>query len=283
MRVVVASGKGGTGKTTIATSIATLAATEGARVTYVDCDVEEPNGHLFLRPDIRGSSEVEVPVPVVDDKTCTRCGACSAACQFNALACLRTGVVIFAELCHGCGACSIVCPADAIVETTRPVGKLTWGDADDVGFLSGTMSVGEASAVPVIRALKERVHEDGLYVLDSPPGTACPAVETMREADALVLVTEPTPFGLNDLKLAVDAAREIGLSPGVVINKAGLGDDRINTYCSSEGLPVLAEIPNSPEVARACAAGRVPLNEVPAFKSAVFDLYRAVVAHARSV
>jgi MinD superfamily P-loop ATPase len=280
MKLVLASGKGGTGKTTLATSIATLAAEEGERVTYVDCDVEEPNGHLLLRPDVKRSVPVEVTVPVVDDELCTRCGVCAASCQFNAIASLKTGVIVFPELCHGCGTCSLVCPSDAIVEAGRSVGKLTMGTVGDMRFLSGTLSVGEASAVPVLRSLKQRIGSDGLYVMDAPPGTACPAVETMRDADVLILVTEPTPFGLNDLDLAVRASREIGKSPHVVINRCDVGDDRVHQYCRANGLNVISEIPNSIEVARAYADGHVPLKIVPGFRSAIYALYRDVVRRA---
>jgi MinD superfamily P-loop ATPase len=282
MRLVIASGKGGTGKTTLATSLAIMAAEEGARVTYVDCDVEEPNGHLLLRPDVLESRAVEVPVPVISDDACTRCGICAASCEFNALASLPTGVTVFPQLCHGCGSCSIVCPADAISEERRRVGTVTSGAVPGLDFLSGTLNVGEASAVPVIRALKERLDGDGLYVIDAPPGTACPAVETMRDADALLLVTEPTPFGLNDLRMAVAAARELGASPEVVINRSGLGDDRVRDYCSSEGLRVAAEIPHSLDVARAYAVGHVPLDADKSFRSAVYELYRQTTAGSRS-
>jgi MinD superfamily P-loop ATPase len=281
MNLVVASGKGGTGKTTLATSLAVMAAEEGARVTYVDCDVEEPNGHLLLRPDVDNSEHVEVPVPVIDD-ACTQCGACAAACEFNALASLPAGVSVFPQLCHGCGSCSLVCPVDAIHEEHRRVGTVTSGRTGDLRFLSGTLNVGEPSAVPVIRALRERLDKDALYVLDAPPGTACPAMETMRCADVLLFVTEPTPFGLNDLRLAVAAAKAIGQSPSVVINRADLGDDRVREFCRTEELSIAVEIPNSLAVAKAYAAGHIPLSADSAFRAGVRDLYRKTVARMRS-
>ena len=282
MRLVLASGKGGTGKTSIATSLAVVAAEAGVCATYVDCDVEEPNGHLLLRPELRESADVEVPVPVVDVEACTRCGVCAAECQFNALASLPDGIVTFPQLCHGCGACSLVCPVDAIHEEYRKIGSVAAGSAGSLAFLGGTLNVGEATGVPVVRALKSRTRFDGLYVLDAPPGTGCAAVEVMRDADVLLLVTEPTPFGLHDLRLAVAASRELRASASVIINRADVGDDRVREFCSSEGLRVAAEIPNSIEVARAYAAGDVPLSADPSFRSAICRLYDDAAAFAGS-
>ena len=278
MRVAVASGKGGTGKTTVATSLAGELASRGEKVAYIDCDVEAPNGHIFMRPSITASMPVEVPVPLFDDAKCTGCGKCCEVCRFNALACLKDRVLAFHELCHGCGACSMVCPAGAVTETTRSIGLVESGTAGAVDFLGGKLSVGEPMATPVIRALLKRMPEDGVAVLDAPPGASCPVVETISSADLVLLVAEPTPFGLNDLAIAVETVRKLGVPAGVVVNRSGAGDGRLVEYCAREGLPVLAVIPDDRKIAEAYARGVMPAHVHDEFARIIGRLAGAVLS-----
>jgi MinD superfamily P-loop ATPase len=278
MRITVASGKGGTGKTTVATSLARVLAGARAGVTYADCDVEEPNGEIFLKPRIEKTETVLVRVPTVEHELCTSCGDCSRACQFHAILVARDRVTLFPELCHGCGSCALACGTGAITETTRAVGTLSIGAADGVRFVAGALNVGEPSATPVIRAVKDRIRAGETVIADAPPGTACPAVETLRGSDLAVLVTEPTPFGLHDLTLAVATVRQLGLATGIVINRSDVGDDSVRAYCGREGLVILTEIPNRRDIAEAYARGEMPMDVVPAFADAMQELAEAVAA-----
>ena len=227
MRVAVASGKGGTGKTTVAVNLACVLADNGQTVQYLDCDVEEPNGHIFLKPPITATEVVGVPVPVVDEAKCTGCRKCAEVCQYHAIAVLQKALV-FPELCHSCGGCALVCPTGAIREKDRPIGVVDtgWalrtdsGQADGIAFVQGRLNVGEPVAPPLIRAVKKLAIADGVAIMDAPPGTSCPVVTTVRDADYVLLVTEPTPFGLNDLRLAVEMIRHLDLRHGVVINRS---------------------------------------------------------------
>lgn len=258
MRIAVASGKGGTGKTTVATSLAFELASRGVRAAYFDCDVEAPNGHIFLRPEITDRTEVSVPVPLIDADRCKVCGACAEACRYNALACLKDRVLVFPELCHGCGACSLVCPECAVSEVGRSVGTVESGTAGALAFAQGKLAVGEASATPVVRALKRRLPGGGFVILDAPPGASCPVVETLRGVDAVLMVADPTPFGVNDLKIAVDVARQLKVPLGIVVNRSDVGDSGLREYCRRENLLVKLEIPNSRRVAEAYARGVLP-------------------------
>ena len=219
----MASGKGGTGKTTVATNLATTLARRGESVAYVDCDVEAPNGHLFLKPALTRETAVYRLVPRVDPARCLHCGACAEMCRFNAIICLADRTLVYDELCHSCGGCALVCPAGAITEEPHPVGVIKTGAAGAVQFVSGTLNVGEASSPPVIRAAKQAAPSADWTILDAPPGTACPMIETVRDCDYVLLVTEPTPFGLHDLRLALDVAQTLNRSCGVVVNRAQPG------------------------------------------------------------
>jgi MinD superfamily P-loop ATPase len=263
IRIVVASGKGGTGKTTIATNLAVTLARAGGRVAYVDCDVEEPNGHIFLRPVIERRREVSIPVPEVDRDRCTLCGACGRACRYSAILALPTGVLTFPNLCHGCGGCTLACPEGAIREVPRVTGVVEEGASGDVGFVQGVLNVGEAMAPPVIRAVLDAAPRECTVVLDAPPGTSCPVIESVRTADVALLVTEPTPFGLNDLQLAVLMLRELGLPIGVAVNRAGSGNRAVFDYCAAERIPILLELPDDRTIARAYSRGQLAVDAVP--------------------
>ena len=267
MRIAVASGKGGTGKTTIATSLASSLVGQWARDTYsgsiaplfLDCDVEAPNAHLFLKPTFNGRRVVANQIPQVDESLCTFCGKCAEACAYHAIAVLGQKTLVFSQLCHGCGSCTLICPEAAIAETPAEMGVLEHGiTAEGIEFARGILNIGEPMAVPVIRQLKKWVFpkEDQVVILDSPPGASCPVVETVRGADFLLLVTEPTPFGLHDLKLAVGLARVLAVPAGVVINRDGIGDARVEEFCRAEGLPVLLRIPFDKSIAEGIAQGK---------------------------
>lgn len=269
MIIAIASGKGGTGKTTLATNLA--AAVQG-RVQLLDCDVEEPNAHLFLKPDIEHSFEVQVEVPEIDPNKCTYCGKCQDICQFNAIAILPDTALTFPELCHSCGGCFLICPQDAVLSRHRSVGVLEIGSRGHIRFIHGRLRVGEAMAVPLIKAVKAEAHPDGLIIIDAPPGTSCPVVATLWGADAVLLVTEPTPFGLHDLELAVGAARELQLPVGLVINRSDLGDRRVHDYAARENLPILLEIPFDREAAGAYARGQLLVETLTGWRSMMLDL-----------
>ncbi len=283
MRIAVASGKGGTGKTTVATNLARVAAGNARTVAYLDCDVEEPNGHIFLRPEIADSRPVNVLVPRVDAGKCTRCGECGRLCRFNAIACLPDGVLVFEELCHSCGGCTLVCPVGAIREVPRAVGVVEAGQSQKIAFVQGRMNVGEVRSVPLIRQVKGAAPAADLVIIDAPPGTSCPVIEAVRGADLVVLVTEPTPFGLHDLTLAVDMSRAIGLPVSVVVNRAGIGDGRVADYCRAEAVDILAEIPDDRRVAEAYSRGELACEALPEYHDVFVNLLAKVRATARPV
>jgi MinD superfamily P-loop ATPase len=275
MRIVVASGKGGTGKTLVATSLA-LVASETRRVALLDADVEAPNAALFLHPQLDQEQWVEQQVPQVNQSLCTHCGRCAEVCQYGAIASLPDKTLVFTELCHSCGSCARNCPVGAITEAPRSIGRLEAGRAGRLRFAQGTLDVGEAMATPVIRALKRYARElgwdgDDLLIIDAPPGTACPVIEALRGADVALLVTEPTPFGLHDLRLAAEVAREaLGLPVGVAINKDGADHDELMAYLDEKELPVLLSIPLERRIAEAYSQG-VPLVSADAAYRASFQ------------
>jgi MinD superfamily P-loop ATPase len=260
MKIAVASGKGGTGKTTVATSLALSAA--GLNPLFLDCDVEAPNSHIFLKPEITSGHDITLRVPVIKEEQCTFCGKCREICRFNAITIFGNTIMAFTDMCHACGGCFLVCQDNAIEEERRLVGTVNRGAAGhegDIPFVSGTLRVGEAMAVPLIEAVKrEAGGHEGLVILDAPPGTSCPVVATVRDADFCLLVTEPTPFGLHDLKIAVAVMRRLDREFGVVINRADLGNDEMERWCEALGVRVLLKIPFSREIARNYAEG-IPL------------------------
>ncbi|HUU45100.1 MAG TPA: ATP-binding protein [Acidobacteriota bacterium] len=280
MIIAVASGKGGTGKTTVAVSLALTMADRGGVVTYADCDVEEPNGHIFLKPNIAHVRTVGVPVPNVSDELCTNCGDCAKICQYGAIASLPQKVVTFPELCHGCGGCRLVCPTDAITEGEREVGVVEYGNAGAVAFIGGRLRVGEAQSPPLIRAVLEGLPSDGLTIVDAPPGTSCPVIAAVQSADYVLLVTEPTPFGLHDLKLAIEMLRLIGRPFGVVVNRADVGDDKVERYCALENVEILLNIPDKREIAEAYSRGVPAIEAVPKLAGSLASLIDQITRHA---
>ncbi len=275
--IAIASGKGGTGKTTVAVHLAAILAAQGETVQYLDCDVEEPNGHIFLKPVVERSEEVGILVPVIDSKKCKGCGLCGKVCEYKAIAVLKTALV-FPELCHGCGACSLVCPTGALGEEPRTIGVAETGRAGKIAFAQGRLNVGEPMSPPLIRAVKKTRMEEAIAIFDAPPGTSCPVVATVRDADYVVLVTEPTPFGLNDLRLAVELMRGLRRRVGVVVNRAGIGDDRVHSFCGAEGIPLLAEIPDDRGVAEAYSRGEMMSDGAAGFRDALRGLAEKVLA-----
>jgi len=258
MIIAVASGKGGTGKTTIATSLAFSLSRQGVTVSFLDCDVEAPNAHLFLHPEIRRTKDVNILIPEVNADLCTGSGRCAEVCEFHAIVVLGGKTLVFPELCHGCGSCTLVCPEAAITEIPKTLGILEQGITDaGIDFARGLLNVGEPMAVPIIRQLKKWCppQPGSLVVWDSPPGTSCPVVESVRGADYVLLVTEPTPFGLHDLRLAAELTQELKIPAGVVINRDGFGDAQVDEFCQQAGLPILMRIPLERQIGEGIAQG----------------------------
>jgi MinD superfamily P-loop ATPase len=274
MIISIASGKGGTGKTTVAVNLA-LSLPKGT-VQFIDCDVEEPNSHLFLSPSIHQVASVGIPVPRIDESKCTYCGKCARVCEYHAIAVILKTVLVINELCHGCGACSYFCPEKAISEVEREIGIVQEGSADGISFANGILNVGEPMASPLIRKVKEKVQKEKVVILDAPPGTACPVIETVKGSGFCILVTEPTPFGLNDLELAVGMLEKLGIPMGVVINKASIGDRTVWDYCSSQNIPILLEIPTDQQIAVSYSKGIPIVSESSSYRSQFLSLFEKV-------
>lgn len=284
MILAIASGKGGTGKTTVAVNLAfsaspALAGGDHDVVHLLDCDVEEPNAALFLQPEIEQRRDVGVWVPEIDFDKCTYCGRCAEVCQYNAIAVVQQKVLFFPELCHGCGSCTLNCPEEAIHEKLRVSGVIERGTVGNgIAFAHGILNVGEAMAVPVIRQLKQWAIPESTQrawvILDAPPGAACPVVEVMSGCDMVLMVTEPTPFGLHDLRLAVEVARdEMHLPVAVVINRDGVGDRGVEDFCVAEGIPVLLRIPLDRRIAEAYSEGKLIVDAIPEYRARFRELY----------
>ena len=272
MKIAIASGKGGTGKTTIATNLALSL----DNVQLLDCDVEEPDSHLFLDTDPEKIEDVHISIPIIDKQKCDFCGECSKFCQYHALAVVRNEVLFFSDLCHGCGGCTLVCPKDAITEEKRVIGVVEGCSSDNLEFFHGLLNIGEAMATPVIKALKTQIKKEKTVILDSPPGTACPVIESVNEADFTILVTEPTPFGLHDLKLAVEILRTLTIPFGVIINRDGIGNDRVEKYCDKEGIKILLKIPHDEKIARLYSKGIPFIKQMPEWKDRFQELFKNI-------
>ena len=273
MIISVASGKGGTGKTTVSTNLAISLDTD---VRFLDCDVEEPNAHLFLQPIIDDVETVTTPVPVVDEDKCNLCGKCGEICQFKAIVVIGETVLPFHELCHSCGGCMEVCPEKAITETGRELGIVERGHRNGLEFIHGKLRVGEAMSPPLIRKVRSFQQPDRLIIIDAPPGTSCPVIAAMKGADFVLMVTEPTPFGLHDLKLAVGAVQLLGIPCGLVINSSDIGDDRVKVYAEQENIPILMEIPFDRKIAEAYSRGELLVEVMPEWKERFSALYQRI-------
>lgn len=245
MIISVASGKGGTGKTTVATNLALSL----ENVQFIDCDVEEPNAHIFLKPKIEERIEVSIPIPKVDESKCNYCRKCAEICAFNAIVVLKEEVLVFSELCHSCGGCSLLCPENAITETGNKIGIAEIGKADDILFVDGKLDIGEPMSPPIIREVKKYINTDKTVIIDVPPGTSCPVIEAVKGSDFCILVTEPTPFGLYDLKLAVELMEKMEIPFGIVINQSDIGDKKVEQYCLDLNIPILMKIPFDKDIA----------------------------------
>jgi MinD superfamily P-loop ATPase len=272
MQIALASGKGGTGKTTLATNLARVAARNGRRVAYLDTDVEEPNGHIFLKPEIDVERIVYRRIPRVNQRRCRECGQCGNICQFGAIVCVHGPPMVFPDLCHGCGGCSLVCPRQAIEETKLPIGTLRLGTSGGMQFMDATLEIGQHLGPPLIHAAKEAAPAADLLFVDAPPGTSCPAVEAVGGSHLVLLVAEPTPFGLHDLELASETFRTMKLQMGVVVNRADQGEFSIREFCERSGIPTLGELPDDRAVAEAYSRGQLPCDVVPGYRNRIEGL-----------
>ncbi|MEA3431113.1 MAG: ATP-binding protein [candidate division WOR-3 bacterium] len=280
MVISIASGKGGTGKTIVATSLALYLSKDGIETGFLDCDVEEPNSSLLLKPVINETQTVGIPVPVIDFKKCTYCGKCAEVCAYHAIAVAKETVLVFPELCHGCGGCTLFCPEEAISEVNRDIGVVEKGNAGEIKFIQGRLNIGEPMAVPLIREVKRHGTEgnDRVIIIDVPPGTSCPVLEAVRESDFVILVTEPTPFGLNDLKLAVETVKKLDIDFGVVINRSDIGDKKVGNYCKDENIPILVEIPYSRDIAVLYSYGISMVTEGEKYREIFRKIWEKVIS-----
>ncbi len=277
MILTVASGKGGTGKTTVSVNLAVLAAQTKPSVHFCDCDVEEPNAHLFLHPVLEGKKQITLPLPVVDQDLCSHCGKCAEICEFNAIISLPTRTIVFDDLCHACSGCWLVCPEKAIAQGERIIGETETGKAGPLHFTHGRLRIGETQVPPLVEAVTGSAREE-LIIRDAPPGVTCPAVATLHGSDFVLLVTEPTPFGLSDLMVAVELVRDLKLPCAVLVNREGSGDDRVTQYCREEGLHMLKGLPFRRDVAESISRGELIVNTIPEMKTAFQSLLDEVLS-----
>ena len=278
MIISVASGKGGTGKTTVAVNLALSI----KNVQFLDCDVEEPNAHIFLKPEIKEKVPAFIPIPEVDEAKCNTCGKCREVCAYHAIAVIpsndgeKGSVLIFPHLCHGCGACSLFCPQKAIKEVNKEIGVVEIGMSQDIQFVHGELNVGEIMSPPLIRQVKEHVNSTHTVIIDAPPGTSCPVIAAVRQSDYCVLVTEPTPFGLNDLVLAVEVLRKLKIPFGVVINRSDIGDDKVDQYCQDNKILILLRLPFDRDIALLYSRGIPLVQEKPEYKEKFQKMFETI-------
>ena len=275
IKIAIASGKGGTGKTTLSVALAEVAALKHC-VSYLDCDVEEPNGGIFIKPQNVVTERVTVLVPTLESDLCQGCGKCGKICQFSAIVTIGGKALIFPEMCHNCGGCILVCPNKALTEVPHEVGSLNSGSRNNIQVIEGVLDIGNTMAPPIIKAVKKVKTESDIQIIDAPPGTSCPMVSTISDVDFVILVTEPTPFGLNDLKLAVETVRVIGIPFGIIINRSDIGDQKVVDYCQEEGLNLLLEIPSSRKIAEAYSCGKSICTAEPMLKYKLEDLLQEI-------
>ncbi|MFO7883304.1 MAG: ATP-binding protein [Desulfobacteraceae bacterium] len=273
MIITIASGKGGTGKTTVSVNLAVCAKDDNAEV--FDCDVEEPNAHIFIKPQAVAEEDISTMIPEIDKDKCTLCGECEKICQFSAIAIVAKKIMTFPEMCHSCRGCSMVCPENAVIESSRILGKLKQGrNLDNIKITWGELRVGEAMSPPLIEQVKGRMNKDNINIVDAPPGTSCPAIAALRDSDYALLVAEPTPFGLNDLTLTVEALKKISVPFGIVINRAEEEESIVDTYAEKENIEILQRFPFSREAAAVCSKGLLLTEEIPEMNSLFKELYK---------
>jgi MinD superfamily P-loop ATPase len=280
MIIAIASGKGGTGKTTIATAFAQALSKANNSVSLLDCDVEAPNSHIFIQPELDQFEDVNLLIPSVDPEACTGCGKCAEVCQFHAIVVIGGQTLVFPEMCHGCGSCTLICPEKAITEIPNRLGILEGGlSQEGIRFGHGILNIGEPMAVPVISKLKkwQDLMDAEVVLIDSPPGASCPVVESLRGADYIILVTEPTPFGLHDLQQAYKVTQELGIPAGVIINRAGIGDTGVEQYCEEVGLKILIQIPLEREIGQGIAQGKSLLEIKPEYENRFLQLHLQII------
>jgi MinD superfamily P-loop ATPase len=276
MIISVASGKGGTGKTTVAVNLA-LSLKDYYFIQFLDCDVEEPNAHFFLKPRILQSKPVFFPIPEIIEEKCTYCGKCAEVCAYNAIAVLKDDVLVFPELCHGCGGCSLLCPEQAIKEKGQRIGIIEVGESNNIHFIQGKLDIGQAMSPPLIREVKTHINSTHTKIIDVPPGTSCPVVEAVKGSDFCLLVTEPTPFGLNDLHLAVETLEKLNVPYGVIINRADVGDKTVHNYCEKKNIQILMTIPMDRNIAVAYSKGKTIIETQPSYKKKFLELRKKVL------
>jgi len=274
--IAVASGKGGTGKTTVATNLAWTLAHDGHQVTLLDCDVEEPNCHIFLHPVIERRKQCTVPIPRVNTELCNGCGTCEEVCEYNAIICVKGQVIIYPELCHSCGGCTLFCPKHALYETEKVIGNIEKGKSHYIRFIQGKLKIGEVLAPALIRQVKTAINPGDISIIDAPPGTSYPVIEAVKDTDFVVLVTEPTPFGLHDLKLAVEMVRELKLPFGVVVNRHDTGDREVWAYCQHENISIIGQIPDDRDIAKTYSYGILMSVALTHYRSLFVDLFACI-------
>jgi MinD superfamily P-loop ATPase len=276
MRIAVLSGKGGTGKTFVSVNLACTA----GKSAYVDCDVEEPNGYLFLKPEIKKKQPVTVTVPEIDSGKCTACRKCVDFCKYNALALIKGKFLIFYEVCHSCGGCMLFCPTKAITEKERAIGTIEEGVSGEVAVLTGCLNTGEVSGVPIIKELMEKLSEQGTVVIDCPPGSACVVMESIRKADFCILVAEPTLFGVHNLSMVYDLVKLFNKPFGVVLNKCLPEEDPAEHFCNCHQINILARIPYNKELGRRNSRGHIAVHENKRYQELFSNLLESVTREA---